>query len=87
MTGSMRSERTNLINGLVDVIIPGIQAAIPNVQFGAGGLDDYPVGGYGGGNDLPFYLLREIGPGDEDRGAWSLSATPTTCPSDSSTND
>jgi hypothetical protein len=87
MTGSMRGERTNLITGLIDVIIPGIQAAIPNVQFGAGGMDDYPVSGYGGGNDRPFYLLREIAPGDQDIGAWSLAAGPTTCPSDGSVAD
>ncbi len=87
MTGSMRGERTNLITGLIDTIIPGIEAAIDNVQFGAGGMDDYPVSPYGGGNDLPFYLLREIGPAMEDVGGWSLSATPTTCPSNAATND
>jgi len=87
MTGSMQGERTNLIQGLLDTIIPGIQAAIPNVQFGAGGLDDYPVSPYGNsefitgrGGDRPFYLLRRIAPAMEDIGAWSLSATATTCP-------
>ena len=87
MTGSMRSERTNLIQGLLDTIIPGIQEAIPDVHFGAGGMDDYPVSPHGGGNDLPFYLLREIAPPEQDLGAWSLSATPTTCPSNPATND
>ena len=48
MTGSMNEERTNLINGLVGTIIPGIQAAVADVQFGVGGLDDYPYGTYGG---------------------------------------
>lgn len=81
MTGSMRGERTNLINGLLDVVIPGIQAAIRNVEFGAGGLDDYPYGGYGSSRDLPYYNLRDIGPFDQDIGAWSISAGPTTCPS------
>ncbi|MBX3246922.1 MAG: hypothetical protein KF901_07060 [Myxococcales bacterium] len=88
MTGSMRGERTNLIRGLIDTIIPGVQAAIPDVQFGAGGLDDYPVSPFGGGNDRPFYLLREIGPADEDRGAWSIAgASATTCPSNPATQD
>jgi len=87
MTGSMRGERTNLINGLIDTIIPGIEAAIENVQFGAGGFDDYPTGGYGGGNDLPFYNLKTIGEPMEDIGGWSLSAGPTTCPSNAATND
>lgn len=87
MTGSMRAERTNLINGLLDVIIPGIQAEIPNVQFGAGGMDDYPYGGYGGGSDLPFYLLRPIAPHDEDLGGWSVAASATSCPSNPATSD
>lgn len=84
MTGSMQGERTNLINGLLTTIVPGIQAAIPNVQFGAGGFDDYPTGPspipYGAADDLPFYLLREIDTVEMDRGSWSLAATPTTCP-------
>jgi len=86
MTGSMQGERTNLINGLVDVIIPGIQAEIDNVEFGAGGLDDYPYAGYGStgfgsnGGDRPYYNLRDIGPYDADLGGWSVSAGPTTCP-------
>lgn len=88
MTGSMQGERRNLIQGLVDVIIPGIAARIRDVQFGAGGFDDYPTGSYGGGNDQPFYLLREIGPADEDRGRWSIgSASATTCPSNPATRD
>ncbi|MCB9597936.1 MAG: hypothetical protein H6719_34790 [Sandaracinaceae bacterium] len=87
MTGSMQGERTNLINGLTSVIIPGIQAEIDNVEFGAGGLDDYPYSGYGAGNDLPYYNLRDIGPFDQDIGGWSISAGPTTCPSNPSTND
>jgi len=89
MTGSMQGERTNLINGLVSVIIPGIRSSIENVQFGAGGMDDYPVDPYGGGweADLPFYLLRGIGPANEDVGAWSIAAGPTTCPSSPASND
>ncbi len=87
MTGSMQGERTNLINGLISTIIPGIQAAIPDAHAGAGGFDDYPTGGYGGSNDRPFYLLRSIAPFDEDRGAWSVSAGPTTCPRNPATAD
>ncbi len=87
MTGSMGGERTNLIQGLVDTIIPGVEAAIENVEFGAGGFDDYPVSPVGGGNDLPFYLLRDIAPADADTGAWSIAAGPTTCPSNPATSD
>jgi hypothetical protein len=94
MTGSMRGVRTNIITGLIDTIIPGIAAAIPNVQFGAGGYDDYGVPSFGweptsSWRDLPFYLLREIGPAEEDIGAWSLASGPTTaeCPMDPSVMD
>jgi hypothetical protein len=87
----MGGERTNLIMGLVDTIIPGIEASIRNVHFGAGGFDDYPYSGgfsgYGAPPDLPFYLLREIAPGDEDRGQWSIAAGPTTCPRSPATSD
>ncbi len=78
MTGSMSQERTNLINGLVDTIIPGIEAEIDNVEFGVAGFDDYPYSGYGGGNDRPFYLLRGIAPANEDVGGWSVSTA--SCP-------
>jgi hypothetical protein len=97
MTGSMGEERQNLIGGIVDVIVPGIEDVISDVQFGVGGFDDYPYGGYGSdcgvftivgtGSgprcDTPFYLLRGIAPPDQDIGAWSLSASAASCPFDS----
>ena len=79
--GSMGGERSNLITGLVGTIIPGIEMAIRDVQLGAGGMDDYPYGGYGYMPDLPFYLLRSIGPSMEDLGMWSIPAGSTMCPS------
>jgi hypothetical protein len=98
MTGSMGDERANLITGLLTVVVPGIEAAIPNVEFGVGGFDDYPYGGYGSNCevlslsgtgtgprcDTPFYLLREIGPVERDVGAWSLTASASQCPIDTS---
>ncbi len=70
-TGSMSGERANLIDGLLDVIVPGVQGAVPDVQIGAGGLDDYPLGRLdGNGADCPFYLVREIGPAEDDLGTW-----------------
>jgi hypothetical protein len=90
MTGSMSGVRTNIINGLIDTIIPGLQAAIPDIQMGAGGYDDYPVSPYGGTTDLPFYLLREIAPPMQDIGAWSIpGAGPdfAGCPRDAVTSD
>ncbi|MEM1416059.1 MAG: hypothetical protein AAGH15_14220 [Myxococcota bacterium] len=87
MTGSMQGERTNLIGGLLDVVIPGIEGAIDDVHFGVGGMDDYPYAAegrtpYGDPRDLPFYLLRDIGPPDADVGRWSLEAGPERCPND-----
>ena len=73
-TSSMEEERQNLIAGLVNVIIPGIEAQIPNVHFAAAGFDDYPVTGFGRDFDVPFYSLASLGPRDADVGAWSLPA-------------
>lgn len=94
MTGSMRGVRQRIIEGLTDTIIPGVAAAVENVEFGAGGYDDYPIDPYGweatsSWRDRPFYMLRTIGPADEDRGAWSLAAGPSTaeCPDDASVFD
>lgn len=101
MTGSMGGERSNLIAGLLDVIIPGVQEAIPDVQFGAGGFDDYPYQDaarhqiYGGDWDLPYYNLRDIAPYDDDHGAWSVAlvgppdwaASSRPCPADPSVKD
>jgi hypothetical protein len=88
MTGSMMGVRRNIIDGLINTIIPGIQAAIPNVQLGAGGYDDYPYDDYGQSEDRPFYLLRGIGPSMDDLGRWSIAgASATRCPSNRSTYD
>ena len=46
-TGSMFGEITNLKNALTGTIIPGIQAQVPNTQFGAGAYEDFPVLPYG----------------------------------------
>ncbi|MEM6954566.1 MAG: hypothetical protein AAF645_02725 [Myxococcota bacterium] len=87
-TGSMMEERDRLTQGLVDIVIPGIEATVSDVQFGVGGLDDYPYQLYGQdcdpsvslpsdatsvpACDTPFYLLREIGPAFADDGRWSV---------------
>ncbi len=46
-TGSMIGEITTLQNALTSVVVPGIQAAVPNTQFGAGSFEDFPVSPYG----------------------------------------
>ncbi len=85
-TSSMFGARRNLIRGLVDVVIPGIQAQIPDVYMSVSGYADYPVGGYGTADrdhsDLPYFLLRKSAPIDEDLGAWSLAAGASECPFD-----
>jgi hypothetical protein len=82
-TVSMRDERSHLIEGLVDVIIPGIRAAIADVELGIGGVADYPIMPFGAfGVDLPFFVLRPIAPYEQDLGAWSLEASADECPND-----
>ncbi len=85
-TVSMLGARTNIIRGLVDTIIPGIQAEIPSVHLSVAGYADYPVDGHGSVNDaysdLPYFLLRKTAPIEEDKGAWSLDGNATTCPQD-----
>jgi len=68
-TGSMYSEVGNVQMGMETVIIPGVQALIPDVQFGAGGFDDFPVGSHGGGTDRPYYHLIDIVPFAQDLGS------------------
>jgi hypothetical protein len=67
-TGSMTGEIANLRNALTGTVIPGIQAAVANSQFGVGALEDFPLDGYGdapctygdGTNDQPFKLRQAI---------------------------
>lgn len=54
-SGSMGGEIAQLQSGLTSTIIPQVQARIPDVWFGVGGYEDYPVSPYGGGGDIPFY--------------------------------
>jgi hypothetical protein len=70
-TGSMSEERMNLIDGMVDVVIPALTEAFVFVRFGAGGFDDYPVASYGSGTDVPFYLLTTMIDGLVDEARWS----------------
>jgi hypothetical protein len=71
-TGSMYGEIKNLQDALTGTVIPGIQTAVANSQFGVGALEDFPVGNYGnihgsdcgrGGEsapDQPFKLRQAI---------------------------
>jgi hypothetical protein len=59
-TGSMSGEISNLKSSLTSTVIPGIQTAVANSEFGVGYHDDFPVDSYGGGADQPFKLLQPI---------------------------
>lgn len=68
-TGSMDGEVSNLQNSLTSTVIPGIEAQVPNTQFGVGAYEDFPISPYGessctygavGGPDQPFELFAEI---------------------------
>jgi len=54
-TGSMGGEITQLRNGLTSTIIPTVQSRIPDVWFGVGAFEDYPLSIWGNGGDVPFY--------------------------------
>nr|HEX4316127.1 hypothetical protein [Kofleriaceae bacterium] len=66
-TGSMAGEIKNLQTSLNGTVIPGIQAAVSNAQFGVGAMEDFPISPYGdtncptnGVNDQPFKLMQTI---------------------------
>lgn len=59
-TGSMGGEIENLRDSLSSLIIPQIRDTIPDVWFGVGGFDDYPVEGYGTTGDRVFYLEQRM---------------------------
>lgn len=46
-TSSMIEEIQNLRNALTNTVIPGIQNAVANTQFGVGSFEDFPVGLHG----------------------------------------
>ena len=46
-TGSMAGEIANLQSALTNTVIPGIQAAVTDSQFGVGALEDFPVSPFG----------------------------------------
>ena len=68
-TGSMGGPIGNLQNSLSGTVIPGIQAGVPDTQFGVGAFEDFPIAPFGanpcfitGQPDQPFELLQPITP-------------------------
>ena len=66
VTGSMAGEINALQSALTGTIVPGIQAAVADAQFGVGSMADFPISPYGsvscGTNrgDQPFVLKQAI---------------------------
>jgi hypothetical protein len=70
-TGSMGGEISNLQAAITGTVIPGIQSAVANSQFGVGALEDFPIDPYGNihgsdcgstdsSPDQPFKLRQAI---------------------------
>jgi hypothetical protein len=68
-TGSMGGTICGLQDSLTSLIIPQLQADIPDTWFGVGAFEDFPLDGYGepdcgygatGGPDQPFELLQPM---------------------------
>ncbi len=59
-TGSFQEEIDAVRASLDSVIIPGVQAAIPNAAFGVGRFEDFPLEPFGYPGDRPYELLQPI---------------------------
>ena len=59
-TSSMTGEIANLVDSLSTTIIPAVELEIPDVWFGVGRFDDYPVDVYGEPVDSVFVLEQRM---------------------------
>jgi len=61
-TGSMGGEITNLRNSLSTIIVPGVEAVIPNPGFSVSTFQDFPIAPYGASadGDRPFSLEQRV---------------------------
>jgi hypothetical protein len=59
-TGSFEDEIAEIQATLTNKIIPDVRAAIPDVSFGVGRFEDFPLEPYGLTSDLPYELLQPI---------------------------
>lgn len=66
-TASMIEEIVNLRSALTNTVVPGIQAAVANTQFGAASFEDFPIAPYGatscpvsGTPDQPLRVFSNI---------------------------
>ncbi|MBI1947630.1 MAG: hypothetical protein HYS27_18210 [Deltaproteobacteria bacterium] len=63
-TGSFGEEIAELQASLIGTVVPGVEAAIPDVAFGVGRFEDFPLDPFGLAGDLPYQLIQPI---TEDR--------------------
>ena len=59
-TGSFGEEIAEIQSTLENGIIPQVRAQIPDVAFGVGRFEDFPIEPYGLAGDVPFELLQPI---------------------------
>ncbi len=61
-TGSMGGEITNLRNSLSTIIVPGVEAVVPNPGFSVSTFQDFPITPYGANadGDRPFSLEQRV---------------------------
>jgi hypothetical protein len=59
-TGSFQEEIDQIQGTLESSIIPAVRAAIPDVGFGVGRFEDFPLAPYGLAGDVPFELVQTI---------------------------
>jgi hypothetical protein len=59
-TASMEGAIANLQDAMATDIVPGIQALIPDTQFGAGAFQDFPVDPWGLVTDQVFELVQPV---------------------------
>jgi hypothetical protein len=60
-TGSMWGEIANLRSSISSYVIPGLEAAIPDVWIGVSHFDDLPINGYGSvGRDWGYQNLQNL---------------------------
>jgi hypothetical protein len=59
-TGSMGGTIENVVSSLASTIVPGLRAAIPDVQMGVGAFNDFPTMPYGDGMDQPYWHDQDI---------------------------
>lgn len=64
-TGSMQFVIDGVREGLAKIVNDLADAGIP-ARFGVGEVKEYPFSPYSGGSDLPYRLLRKVGPVNDE---------------------